>query len=170
MNILTRNSKFYLRMATSKDAKKVVSFMKKLGKFQKMEDSITVMPKHIRKLLSEELGQAVFGYYNDEIVSFAYFYKKSSAFTGRVGIYIDAFLVDDSMRGKGLGTIMFQFLSKYAVEHDCELLEWGCLDWNNKAIEFYKKQGAYCIDTMRIYRITPETLQKNAKLINKKGE
>jgi len=165
MNIPTKNSKFYLRMAKPEDSELIVNFMKKLGKFQKMEESIIVTPKRIKKLLMEQLGEAVFGYYENNIVSFAYFYKKSSAFTGRSGIYIDGFLVDDSMRGKGLGTIMFQFLSKYSVDNDCELLEWGCLDWNNEAIEFYKKQGAYCVDTMRIYRLSPESLLKNARLL-----
>jgi len=165
MNISTKNSKFHLRMAKPEDAELIVNFMKKLGKFQKMEESIIATPKCIRKLLREKLGEAVFGYYENNIVSFAYFYKKSSAFTGRSGIYIDGFLVDDSMRGKGLGTIMFQFLSKYSVDNGCELLEWGCLDWNKQAIEFYKKQGAYCIDTMRIYRLSPESLLKNARLL-----
>jgi len=164
MNIIsTKNSKFVLRMASSDDAELIVMFMKKLGRFQKMEDSITATPKRIEKLLRQRLGEAVFGYYEDNIVSFAYFHKKSSAFTGQSGIYIDGFFVDDSVRGKGLGTIMFQFLSKYAVDNDCELLEWGCLDWNFKAIEFYKKQEAYCIDTMRIYRLSPESLLKNAE-------
>jgi GNAT superfamily N-acetyltransferase len=168
MNIMTQDKKFILRMATPEDDQLIVSFMKKLGKFQKMEDLITVTPKSIKKLLSEKLGNAIFGYYENSLVSFAYFYKKSSAFTGRAGIYIDAFLVDDSMRGKGLGTIIFQFLSKYSVDNDCEFLEWGCLDWNSQAINFYKKQGAYCIDTMRTYRLSPESLLENAELFRNK--
>ena len=122
MDIITQDKKFILRMATSENNELIVKFMKKLGKFQKMEESITVTPERIKKILEENLGNAVFGYYENTLVSFAYFYKKSSAFTGRTGIYIDAFLVDESMRGKGLGTIMFKFLSKYSIDNDCELL------------------------------------------------
>jgi GNAT superfamily N-acetyltransferase len=67
------------------------------------------------------------------------------------------------LRGRGLGNIMMQFLSKTALERGCEMLEWGCLDWNTSAIAFYQKIGAYCIDTMRIYRLSPDDLKATAR-------
>lgn len=166
----TQDPQFTLRIATPDDAALVVRFMKKLGKFQKMEDAIIATPERIARLMTAKLGEAVFGIYAGEVVAFAYFNEKSSAFTGRSGLYIDGFLVDDSMRGKGLGNIMLQFLSKYAMDRGCELLEWGCLDWNTPAIEFYQKQGAFCVDTMRIYRLSPESLQENAALFGVAAE
>jgi len=163
-DIQTRDSKFSLRIATPEDAGLIVSFMKQLGTFQKMADKITATPQRIERLLSSKQGEAVFGLYGVKIVSFAYFYQKSSAFTGRSGLYIDGFLIDDSMRGKGLGKIMMQFLSKHALERGCEMLEWACLDWNTPAIEFYQKLGSDCIDDMHIYRLSPDGLAANAKL------
>ena len=164
MNISTKNEKFTLKMATSNDAELIVQFINKLAKFQKMEQTTTVTPERIKRLLDNNLAEVVLGYYEETPVAFSYFHQRSSAFTGRSGLYIDNFLIDDSMRGKGLGNIMFQFLSKYAVDSGCELLEWGCLDWNKKAIEFYEKQGAYCIDIMKIYRLSPEKLLENGSL------
>lgn len=161
--ISTKNPDFTLRIATINDAQLVIDFMKKLGKYQKMQAAIIATPEQIKKLLEEKLGESIFGIYKEEVVSFAYFYQKSSAFTGRKGLYIDGFFIDDSLRGKGLGKIMFQYISKYAVDKSCEFLEWGCLDWNISAIKFYEKLGAYCVDNMRIYRLTPETLNLNAK-------
>jgi len=164
MNISTQNEKFILKMATSKDAELIVQFINKLAVFQKMQSTTTVTPQRIVRLLENNLAEVVIGYYEGEPVAFAYFHQRSSAFTGRSGFYIDNFLIDDSMRGKGLGNIMFQFLSKYAVDCGCELLEWGCLDWNKKALEFYEKKGAYCIDVMKIYRLSPEKLLENGSL------
>ncbi|MDY3200462.1 MAG: GNAT family N-acetyltransferase [Arcobacter sp.] len=161
--ISTENPDFTLRIATINDAQLVIDFMKKLGKYQKMQDAIIATPEQIKKLLEEKFGEAIFGFYKEKVVSFAYFYQKSSAFTGRKGLYIDGFFIDDSLRGKGFGKIMFQYISKYAVNKSCEFLEWGCLDWNISAIKFYEKLGAYCVDNMRIYRLTPETLNLNAK-------
>ncbi len=158
----TPNPKFSLRIATPEDAALVVSFMKKLGTYQKMADEITATPERIKRLLTLGLGEAVFGIYDGETVGFAYFHEKSSAFSGRSGLYIDAFLIDDTMRGKGLGKIMMQFLSSHAIERGGEMLEWGCLDWNDSAIEFYQKLGSYCLDDMRIYRLSPEDLKTNA--------
>ncbi|MFT5259192.1 MAG: GNAT superfamily N-acetyltransferase [Saprospiraceae bacterium] len=129
-----------------------------------MADELTTTPERIERLLESKQGEAVFGLYDGATVGFAYFHEKSSAFIGRSGLYIDAFLVDDSMRGKGLGNIMMQFLSKHALERGCEMLEWGCLDWNTPAIDFYQKLGSYCLDTMLIYRLSPDSLTTNAKL------
>ncbi len=160
----TPNPKFVIRIATPQDAALIVEFMKKLGVYQKMADKIIATPDKIKQLLETKLGEAVFGIYDGETVGFGYFHQKSSAFTGRSGLYIDGFYVDDSMRGKGLGNIMMQFLSKHALSRSCEMLEWGCLDWNTSAIDFYQKQGSYCVDNMRIYRLAPEELAQNAKL------
>ncbi len=160
----SQNPRFSIRMATSTDATLVVDYMKKLGRYQKMEDKIVATPERIERLLESKQGEALFGLWDGEVVGFAYFHQKSSAFTGRSGLYIDGFLIDDSMRGEGLGNIVMQFLSKLAIDRGCELLEWGCLDWNTPAIEFYQKQGAFCVDNMRIYRFSPETLLANAEL------
>ncbi len=161
--ISTKNSDYDLQIATVEDSQLIVTFMKKLGKYQKMEDLITATPERIKRLLEEKLGEAVFGIYKKEIVSFAYFHQKSSAFSGRKGVYIDAFFIEDHVRGKGLGEIMFHYLSKYSVDIGCEYLEWACLDWNKSAIKFYEKQGAYCIDNLRLYRLSPDTLFLNSK-------
>ena len=160
--INTQDPNFSLRIAIPDDAALIVSFMKKLGAFQKMEDEIIATPERIERLLKSGQGEVVFGIYNGEVVSFAYFHEKSSAFTGRSGLYIDGFLVDESMRGRGLGKILMCFLSKLAIERGCEMLEWGCLDWNTPAIDFYGKLGAYCIDTMRVYRLSPDDLIAHA--------
>lgn len=162
--IPTKISQLYLRFGTPSDAALVVHFMKKLGNYQKIADEITATPERIEHLLKSRQGEVVFGVYKGETVGFAYFHEKSSAFTGRSGLFIDGFLIDDSRRGKGLGNVMMQFLSKTAIERGCEMLEWGCLDWNTPAIEVYQKMGAYCIDTMRIYRLSPDDLKEAAKL------
>ena len=57
---------------------------------------------------------------------------------------------------------MMAFMSKLAVDRGCKRLEWGCLDWNEPAIKFYKNMGAYGVDTMTIYRLAPDTLQQTA--------
>lgn len=165
MNIIhTKVPQFDLRFGVPSDAALVVQFMQKLGTFQQMANQITATPERIERLLKSKQGEVVFGFYDGEVVGFAYFHEKSSAFTGRSGLFIDGFLIDDTMRGKGLGNIIMQFLSKIALERGCEMLEWGCLDWNTSAIEFYQKIGAYCIDTMRIYRLSPDDLTATARL------
>lgn len=162
--VTLQDKRFTIRAATPEDAAIVVSYMKKLGQFQQMADKITATPDRIEKLLASHQGEAIFGLYDDDVVGFAYFHEKSSAFTGRFGLYIDAFFLDDTERSKGLGKRMMRHLCKIAKDRECELLEWGCLDWNTAAIEFYQSLGAYRVDMMHIYRLTPEDLSANAEL------
>lgn len=146
------------------DASLVLDYMRKLGAYQKMADQITATEPQIKRLLAEKWGETIFARFQGETVGFIYFCQKSSAFTGRAGLYIDGFLVDDAMRGKGLGKSMMQFMCRLALDRNCEMLEWGCLDWNNPAIQFYRKLGAYSLDDMTIYRFGPNEIKSNAAL------
>ncbi|WP_309665447.1 GNAT family N-acetyltransferase [Tabrizicola sp.] len=160
--IATRDPRFVIVRAIPDDAGLVLGFMRKLGRYQKMADQITATEPRLRRLLSERQGEAVFGLYDRVPVAFAYFSQTSSAFTGRSGLFIDGFLVDEDFRGSGLGRIMMEFLSREALDRQCEMLEWGCLDWNAPAIRFYEGLGAYCLDTMRVYRLAPDDLRSLA--------
>lgn len=163
-SITTANPDFLIRHATPDDAALVVDYMKKLGAYQKMADKITATPPQIKRLLEAKLGEALFGYYKGEIAGFAYFYQKSSAFTGRSGLYIDGFLIDSQVRHQGLGKIVMGYLCTLALARNCQMLEWGVLDWNTPTIEFYRGLGAYSVDEMTIFRFTPDDLMANARM------
>lgn len=160
--VTTKDPKFSLRFATPDDAGLVVSFMKKLGSYQKMADKIIATEESIHKLLADQRGEAIFGMYDGETVGFVFFCQTASAFIGQSGLFVDGFLVDDGMRFKGLGKIMMSFMSKLALDRGCQRLEWGCLDWNESSIQFYKSMGAYSVDNMTIYRFAPDQLCVNA--------
>ncbi len=162
--IATQNPRFSLRFATPDDAGLLLDFMKRLGSYQKMADKIIATEDGLRQLLAQQKGEAIFGDYDGKPAGFVYFCQTSSAFIGQSGLYIDGFLVDDSLRAKGLGKIMMAFMSTLALERGCQRLEWGCLDWNEPAIRFYRRLGAYSVDPMTIYRFAPEQLKANAAL------
>ncbi|MDF3416088.1 GNAT family N-acetyltransferase [Sulfitobacter sp. M57] len=162
--IKTIDPRVMIRQASGEDAAAVLGYMRKLGAYQKMSEAITATEPEIKRLLDENLGAAIFGYYDAQIVSFAFYHRKASAFSGRSGLYIDAFLVDAEIRHIGLGKILMGYLCRLALDQGDQFLEWGCLDWNTPAIEFYKNLGAYSVDDMTIYRFRPEHLQAGALL------
>ncbi len=160
--IATKNLDFQLWKAMPENGELVWQFIKKLGMYQKMEAAITATPEGLSHLLAKGVGEAVFGDYQNRTVAFAWFNNNCSAFIGESGIYIDAFYIDEEVRNLGLGKIMFSWIAGQARERGCGRLEWGCLDWNTSAIDFYSRFGAKCVDIMRIYRLNSETLQKAA--------
>lgn len=144
------------------DAALIVEFMKKLGKYQLMLEKTVVTEEKVIRLLNENAGEAIFAEMDGETVGFIYYYMNSSAFTGGKGIYIDAFYVNESMRGKGIGKQMMEYMSRLALERGCKRVEWVCLDWNTSSIKFYKNLGANEMNVFTTYRMDEECIRKNA--------
>ena len=161
-NTPTKVADFQLRRAVPDDAALLLDFMRKLGAYQNMADQITATEASLHRLLAENQGEAIFGYLHGKPVSFMYFNQTSSAFTGRSGLFIDGFLVNEAQRHLGLGRAMMAWLAAEAQARGCQMLEWGVLDWNTPAIDFYQGLGAYCLDIMRIYRLPPDRINELA--------
>lgn len=71
--------------------------------------------------------------------------------------------MDAEHRENGLGKVFMGFMCKLALDRNCQILEWGWLDWNAPTIQFYRQLGAYSLDEMTIFRFSPKTVKENAK-------
>ncbi len=56
-------------------------------------------------------------------------------------------------RGKGVGRALLAHLARLAEQRGCGRLEWWVLDWNEKAIEFYKRLDAVAMDDWTVFRL-----------------
>ena len=72
------------------------------------------------------------------IVAFALYYIRYSTWKGQV-MYLEDILVTESMRGKGIGKLLMDRLIEEATEKGFKKITWQVLDWNQQAIDFYKK-------------------------------
>jgi GNAT superfamily N-acetyltransferase len=54
-------------------------------------------------------------------------------------LYLEDLLVTDAMRGKGVGKLLFDKLIEECKKKKYSGLVWQVLDWNEPAINFYKK-------------------------------
>lgn len=143
----------HIRFALAKEAPLLVEFMHKLGEFQKMNATILVTNSEMQEFLEKGDAEAIFLEYNGEIKGFAFFCKHASAFIGKRVLYIDAFYIDESIRNKGAGKAMMQFLANLSLEKKCDRMEWACLDWNKNAWDFYVNLGAQIMDALTLHRL-----------------
>ncbi|MBL9046684.1 MAG: GNAT family N-acetyltransferase [Tabrizicola sp.] len=151
-----------LRHAEPSDAPIVLDFLKRLMTFQKLADEVTATATRIAALLRDGKSEAVLALQDGEAVGCMIFSATASAYTGRAGLFLDGFFVDDRMRGQGVGRAMMAHLARLSMDRGGEMLEWGCLDWNQPAIAFYRGLGAYALDEMRVYRLGPDRLAELA--------
>jgi GNAT superfamily N-acetyltransferase len=75
------------------------------------------------------------------IVGFALYYIRYSTWKGQ-RLYLEDLIVTQEVRGRGVGKLLFDRLVEEAQEKKFSGMVWQVLDWNEPAIQFYKKQGA----------------------------
>ena len=75
---------------------------------------------------------------------------------GRPGIYLEDLYVRPAFRGNGIGKALLMRLIGLAKERRCSRVEWVVLNWNERAIKFYRSLGAEAKDEWVIYRVSED--------------
>jgi GNAT superfamily N-acetyltransferase len=69
------------------------------------------------------------------------YYYRYSTWKGK-RLYLEDIIVTEAERGKGIGKALFNRTLEHTLESGCTGMMWQVLDWNEPAINFYKKYGA----------------------------
>ncbi|HEV2614665.1 MAG TPA: GNAT family N-acetyltransferase [Gammaproteobacteria bacterium] len=157
--------KFNIKPATSSDVPLILNFIKELADYEKLLHEVVATEEILLETLFSDHAHAevVIGYLDNKPVSFALFFHNFSTFLGRPGIYLEDLFVKPEARGKGIGQKMLAYLAHLAKKRKCGRLEWWVLDWNETAINFYKKIGAKPMDEWTVFRVTDKALDDLAK-------
>lgn len=76
-----------------------------------------------------------------EVVGFALYYQSYSTWKGRC-LYLEDFYIQPEFRRGGIGSRLFAEVVQIARKWGVKRMDWQVLDWNEPAIQFYKKQQA----------------------------
>lgn len=153
-----------IREATAKDVELVLSFIKRLAQYEKLEDQVTVTLETLYdSLFVKKAAKAIIAELQGMPVGFAVYYHNFSTFLGKPGLYLEDLFVVPEMRGRGIGKALLSYLAQEAVEQDLPRMEWTCLNWNTPSLDFYHALGAVPMSDWTAQRLTGEALQKLAK-------
>ncbi|MFA6506332.1 MAG: GNAT family N-acetyltransferase [Treponemataceae bacterium] len=148
-----------MRFADETDVPLILDFIKKLARYEKLEDKVVATEEVLRdQLFVRKGGEVVFAEVEGVPVGFALFFYNFSTFLGMRGIYLEDLYVDESHRGKGYGRALLAYLARLAKERDCGRLDWWVLNWNAPSIAFYKSLGAKPMDEWTTFRLTGAAL------------
>lgn len=75
------------------------------------------------------------------VVGMALYFVKYSTWKGK-GLYLDDLIVTESFRGRGIGQALLNAFLQQARARGARQVHWQVLDWNQPAIDLYKKIGA----------------------------
>lgn len=129
-----------IREAKKEDMSQVLSLIQELADY---ENAPKEMVNTVENLQRDGFGpEKVFDCFvaelNDNIVGFALFYTGYSTWKGKT-LYLEDFYVTESQRGKGIGKLIFDSVILEAKKRNVQRMDWQVLDWNEPAINFYKK-------------------------------
>ena len=164
MNSSTDVPSFQVRAATKADVPVILSFIKKLADYERLSHEVVATEKLLIETLfgRRRTAEVALGYFKREPVGFVLFFHNFSTFLGRPGIYIEDLFVDEAFRQQGFGGALLRHVAKLAKQRNCGRLEWSVLDWNEPAINFYRKLGALPMSEWTVFRVTGEKLTKLA--------
>jgi GNAT superfamily N-acetyltransferase len=153
---------FEIRPAEEKDIPVILGFIKELAEYERLSHMVVATEESLREELfgKAPVAETIIGYYRSEPVCFALFFYNFSTFLGQRGIYLEDLYVQPHMRGKGFGRALLIHLARLTQERNCGRLEWAVLDWNEPAINFYKRLGAVPMDDWTTFRLTGEELKR----------
>ncbi len=77
----------------------------------------------------------------NQVVGMILYYMSYSTWKGRM-LYLEDFVVTENYRQYGIGQMLFETFLQIAREKRCKLVKWQVLDWNEPAIQFYRKNNA----------------------------
>jgi GNAT superfamily N-acetyltransferase len=141
VNPVSSENSIRIRMGKTADLEAVFELVKELAEYEEALDEVTTSVPYYRKQF--ELG--VFSFFvaekNAEIIGMMVFYDAFSTWKGKM-LWLEDFLVSEKHRKTGVGSKLFNHLIHYAKNNDYKLIKWEVLDWNEPAINFYKKVGA----------------------------
>ena len=116
-------------------------------------DGFGPQPK-FRALIAEWDGQAA---------GYALFFGFYSTWEGRPGVFLEDLFVRSQFRGKGIGRALLANVAGIARRENCYGMRWEVLDWNQPAIDFYKRLGATFFDQWKSVLLTGEALERVAE-------
>lgn len=133
-----------IREGRKEDLPRVLELVKELAEYEKAPHEVI---NTVALMEKEGFGNnPVFGFFVCEnengIVGLSLYYWRYSTWKGK-RLYLEDIIVTESERGKGLGKILFDRTMEKALEENCSGMMWQVLDWNEPAINFYKKYGTH---------------------------
>jgi len=135
--------KITVREAVPSDMEAVWNLIRELAIYEKAEHEFINTVDHLTKdgFGPNEVFDCIVAEVGSQVIGFALYYTSYSTWKGKC-LYLEDFLVTEAWRGKGIGKLLFDRVFQEAKDRNVGRFEWQVLDWNEPAINFYKKYDA----------------------------
>lgn len=131
-----------IREAKPKDISAVLRLIRELADFEREPKAVVNTESELHQhIFKDKICNAIVADDNNEIIGFALYYNSYSTWKGKC-LYLEDLYVQEARRKHGVGALLFEKIISIAKYQKVRRLEWLVLDWNQPAIQFYKKYEA----------------------------
>ncbi len=132
-----------IRKGERSDAPDIFNLIKELADYEKSSDKVLISLQDLKRdgFNKNPLFWTILAESKSEIVGMAFYYIRYSTWNGKV-LYLEDFFVKKSFRNQGIGTMLFEECVRETKKINANGLAWQVLNWNQSAINFYKKYNA----------------------------
>jgi len=157
-----------VRDAARADAPLIVKFVEDLADYEKLRHEAVATAADIERELFGPSPKVFcqIAEWDGVPAGFALWFYTFSTFLGRHGIWLEDLFVRPQHRRQGHAKALLKRLAEIAMERGCGRFEWAVLDWNARAIDFYRAQGAVVLPDWRIVRVVGPALTTLAGAAN----
>jgi GNAT superfamily N-acetyltransferase len=132
-----------IRKGIKSDLPQVLELIKELAQYERALDQVT---NTVNQMELDGFGpNPVYGFFVAEhesrIVGISLYYFRYSTWKGK-RLYLEDIIVTEKERGGGWGRLLFEKTMQFSLEKNCTGMMWQVLDWNEPAINFYKKYNS----------------------------
>jgi GNAT superfamily N-acetyltransferase len=122
------------------DCEAIMHLVKELAIYEKEPNAVIATIEHFREsgFGEKPVWKALVVEHENIIIGFALYYMRYSTWKGQ-RMYLEDFYVQEEKRGLGAGKLLFDELINICKQQNFSGLVWQVLDWNEPAINFYKK-------------------------------
>lgn len=132
-----------IRRAVKEDCPRLLELITELAIYEKAPNDVTVTLEHFTEsgFGKNPIWWTFVAEVDGVIQGFALYYIRYSTWKGQA-MYLEDIIVTETMRGNKIGKLLFDRLIVEARERKFNRIIWQVLDWNEPAINFYKKYNA----------------------------
>ena len=157
---MTNISDVNIRVAVKEDCARLLELVTELAIYEKAPNEVTVTLKEFEDagFGTKPVWKAYVAETDGLIVGFALYYIRYSTWKG-CRLYLEDLIVTEAYRGKRIGKLLFERLITETKEMGLSGMVWQVLDWNEPAINFYRKYEANIEDGWLNAALSKEQIQ-----------
>ena len=133
-------SPIIIRRALPADCHRMMELVHELAVYERAPDAVTVTHEHFVQsgFGANPVWWAFVAEQDGIVLGFALYYIRYSTWKGQ-RMYLEDLLVTEEARGKGIGSLLMNALIQEAKEKGFSGIVWQVLEWNEPALNFYRK-------------------------------